>query len=181
MILSGCSNSISETNFEAKAECNIPGEVSSDGKYVCAGRGAFYWIPSTWTATLGNDEYGISELQPLFCTGNPSIREGELVSCTFHLSLQNISSAPLSIRGNLYLEVDGALYESTNPAFMGDPYPTAVDARNVQPGDFAISKGVQYYFEIPLGGLVEKFFIAQGPNTMREIEVNMSQRILFAQ
>jgi hypothetical protein len=178
--LSGCSTSSSETNFESKTECDLPGEESSDGKYVCAGRGAFYWIPKTWTVSLGNEDYGIPESQPLFCGGNPSIREGELVSCTFHFSLQNISASALSVSGNLYLEVDGALYEATNPAFMGDPYPTEVNAQNVLPGEFAISKGDQYYFEIPLGGLVERFFIAQGPNGMREVEVNMAQRILFA-
>lgn len=178
--LSGCSSNSSETNLEAQTECDIPGDESPDGKYVCAGRGAFYWIPKTWTTTLGNDDYGIPESQPLFCGGNPSIRQGELVSCTFHLSLQNVSPSTQSIKGNLYLEVDGALYEATNPAFMGDPYPTEVNAQNVLSGDFAISKGDQFYFEIPLGGLVERFFIAQGANGMREVEVNMAQKILFA-
>jgi hypothetical protein len=28
-----------------ETECDNPGDVSPDGKYVCAGRGAFYWLP----------------------------------------------------------------------------------------------------------------------------------------
>ena len=32
------------TNVPGQTECDNAGDVSPDGKYVCAGRGAFYWV-----------------------------------------------------------------------------------------------------------------------------------------
>ena len=37
-------NTSVETIVPGETECNVAGDVSPDGKYVCAGRGAFYWV-----------------------------------------------------------------------------------------------------------------------------------------
>jgi hypothetical protein len=37
-------NTSVERIIPGKTECDNAGEVSPDGKYVCAGRGAFYWV-----------------------------------------------------------------------------------------------------------------------------------------
>lgn len=37
-------NTSVETIIPGETECDNAGDVSPDGKYVCAGRGAFYWV-----------------------------------------------------------------------------------------------------------------------------------------
>jgi hypothetical protein len=43
---------------DGETECNSPGEISPGGKYVCAGRGAFYWI-------LRSEESSTSEYETI--------------------------------------------------------------------------------------------------------------------
>ena len=52
-------NSSLETIIPGETECDVAGDVSPDGKYVCAGRGAFYWVSLQELATnvdSGNDQ-----------------------------------------------------------------------------------------------------------------------------
>ena len=59
LILSGCSSKAVEVSAPndsvvqsedkesivvGETECDNPGEISPDGKYICDGRGAFYWL-----------------------------------------------------------------------------------------------------------------------------------------
>lgn len=50
------------TNIESiipgVTECDYAGDISSDGKYMCAGRGAFYWVLIEDLATNSNEEPG---------------------------------------------------------------------------------------------------------------------------
>ena len=48
-----------ETIIPGETECDVAGDVSPDGKYVCAGRGAFYWVSLLDLATnTGEDTSG---------------------------------------------------------------------------------------------------------------------------
>lgn len=46
----------SETIIPGKTECDNPGDISSDGQYMCAGHGAFYWLPIEDLATFSNED-----------------------------------------------------------------------------------------------------------------------------
>lgn len=51
------SNSTSvETIIPGKTECDNPGDISSDGQYMCAGHGAFYWLLIEDLATFSNED-----------------------------------------------------------------------------------------------------------------------------
>lgn len=45
-----------ETIIPGKTECGVAGDISPDGKYVCAGRGMFYWISLLDLATGANED-----------------------------------------------------------------------------------------------------------------------------
>jgi hypothetical protein len=47
----GANNTSVTTIIPGKTECDNDGDVSPDGKYVCAGRGIFYWLPLKELAT----------------------------------------------------------------------------------------------------------------------------------
>jgi hypothetical protein len=57
LILASCgtttdvNNTSSTTIVPGKTECENDGDVSPDGKYVCAGHGMFYWLPVKEVAT----------------------------------------------------------------------------------------------------------------------------------
>ena len=46
----------SETIIPGITECDNPGDISSDGQYMCAGHGAFYWLPIEDLATFSNED-----------------------------------------------------------------------------------------------------------------------------
>jgi hypothetical protein len=51
-------NTSLETIIPGQTECDNAGEVSPDGKYVCAGRGAFYWVSLLDLATNVGEDSG---------------------------------------------------------------------------------------------------------------------------
>lgn len=49
-------NSSVEKIIPGETECDVAGDLSPDGKYVCAGRGAFYWVSLQDLATNSGDD-----------------------------------------------------------------------------------------------------------------------------
>lgn len=49
-------NTSVETIIPGETECDNAGDISPDGKYVCAGRGAFYWVSLLDLATNTGDD-----------------------------------------------------------------------------------------------------------------------------
>ncbi len=108
--------------------CDNPGDTSSDGKYVCAGRGAFYWLLTEDLATNSNED---SSNYPSLDAANS---QGDFLG-----ALNSMQFGRWSISQTDYGS-SGTLYVSNWPCslFVASSYQDAVDY-------FTLKVNIEFY------------------------------------
>lgn len=115
-----------------------------------------------WLTSEGDNGNGYTAS----CDFNGDEKDGDFVNCRVYWTAKNISSVPQPYSGYSYLNVSGAIYQSS------DAY---AEYRMVNPGMEASRTGYNS-FSIPYGGTIFGLFKAEGPNEphLLNLDLNIS-------